>query len=132
MFLHGQSSRRERSVLVLIFQYVLLTFSFQGKGGDPRRVVFFVGQVYVVDLTFQCLINGFQSDSGTELDEFTWFGFLDLLLLLFLAGIPSLVESGILGRRNIIQRIIDYDITCSLFLLLLWGCGFDHLTQMIF
>ena len=114
MFLHGQTSRCERSVLVLIFQDVFLTFSFQGKGSDPRRVVFFVGQVYVVDLTFQCLINGFQSDSGTELDEFTWFGFLDLLLL-FLAGIRSLlVEGGILGRRMIIQRIID------------------HLTQMIF
>ena len=43
VFLHEQTSRRVRSVLVLIFQELFLTFSFQGKGSDPRRVVFFVG-----------------------------------------------------------------------------------------
>ena len=115
---------------MLIFQDVLLTFSFQGKGSDPRRVVFFVGQAYVFDLTFQCSINGFQSDGGTELDGFTWFGFLVLLILFLVGPFSLLVEGGILGRRNIIQGIIDHAITCPFFVL--GGSGFDHLTQMIF
>ena len=43
VFLNRHASRCERLVLVLIFQDVLLTFSFQCKGSDPQRVVFFVG-----------------------------------------------------------------------------------------
>ena len=96
---------------MLIFQDVLLTFSFQGKGSDPRRVVFFVGQAYVFDLTFQCSINGFQSDGGSELDGFTWFGFLVLLILFLVGPLSLLVEGGILGRRKIIQGIVDHGIT---------------------
>ena len=43
MFWYWHASRRERSVLVLIFQDFFLSFLFQGKGGDPQRVVVFVG-----------------------------------------------------------------------------------------
>ena len=77
------------------------------------------------------MINGFQSDGGTELNGSTWFEFLGLLLLGLLSLGSELVEGGILGRRMIIQGIIDRAITCTLFLLLGWT-GFDHLTQMIF
>ena len=43
VFLYEQTSRRERSVLVLVFQEFFLTFSFQGKCSDPQGILFFVG-----------------------------------------------------------------------------------------
>ena len=117
VFLHEQTSRRERSVLVLVFQEFFLTFSFQGKRSDPQGILFFVGEVNLFDLNFQTAIDGFQGDCGMELNGFTWFlfDFLALLVLLLVCFLSLLVECGIPSRRMIVQRIIDH-----IFLLLFW------------
>ena len=43
MFLHQQTSGRERSVLVLVFQEFLLTFTFQSKRSHSQGILFFMG-----------------------------------------------------------------------------------------
>ena len=43
VFEHDHASGCERSILVLVFQDVFLSFSFQGEGGDPGGIIVFVG-----------------------------------------------------------------------------------------